>query len=146
MALDTYTPQGCFGSTFPRCSIGNAYTRPINRPSRLGLPETSCVNYPFPYLVAGDFNIHNPAVNPFRILSSREERESVPYFDEATDLSFSLLNTRGIYTRFPFSGPHRRSPIDLAFANPLMFPAFRQWDVTSLPSTGSDHVPILISL
>ena len=35
---------------------------------------------------------------------------------------------------------------DLAFANPLMFLAFRSCDATSLHSTGSDHVPIVITL
>jgi len=36
--------------------------------------------------------------------------------------------------------------MDLAFANPSAFPAFHLWDATTLPSTGSDYTPILISL
>jgi len=125
MALDGYTPQGCFGSTFPRFRIVNAYTRPLNHRSRSVLPETSFVNYDFPYLVTGDFNIHNPAVDPFRILSSSEETESAPYFDKATDLGFSPLNTPGIYKpfKFPFAGSHQPSAPDLAFANSHIFPA-----------------------
>ena len=79
-------------------------------------------------------------------MSSKEEKESAPYFDRASDLGFTLLNTPAVYTRFPFSGNHRPSTIDLAFANPQMFPAFRSWDASSLPSTGSDHTPIIITL
>ena len=146
IALEVYTPHGGFGSTFCRFRIGNVYARPINHPSRSVSPETSFVNSGFPYLVAGDFHIHNPAVDPFSILPSSEELESAPYFNNATNCGFSLLNTPGIYTRFPFSTLHRPRAIDLAFANPPLFPAFRQWDATYHPSIGSDHVLNLISL
>ena len=47
---------------------------------------------------------------------------------------------------FSLSGSFRPSATDLAFANPLIRPAFQFWDATTLPSTGSDHVPILIHL
>ena len=109
-------------------------------------PETALYDLLYPYLVAGDFNIHNAATDPSRLLSVKEEKESAPYFGLATDLGFTLLNTPGVYTRFPFTGTHRPSVIDLAFVNPHMFPAFRSWDASSLPSTGSDHAPVLISL
>jgi len=97
-------------------------------------------------LVAGDFNINNGATNPTRLLFSKEERESAPYFERASDLGFTLLNTPGIYTSFPFTGTQRPSTIDLALANPQFVSAYRPWDASSLPSTGSDHTPILISL
>ena len=146
MALDVFTPQGCFGLDFPRFRIGNAYARPLPPNSHSVAPETSFRGFEFPYLVAGDFNIHNTATDPSRLLSTKEESESAPYFSLATDLGFSLLNTPGIYTRFPFTGTHRPSVIDLAFTNPHIFPAFRSWDASVLPCTGSDHAPILISL
>ena len=92
------------------------------------------------------FGLHNGGTDPSRLLSSRDEKESTPYFDQASDLGFTLLNTPGMYTRFPFSGSLRPSTIDLAFTNPHMFPAFRSWDALSLPSTGSNHAPIIISL
>lgn len=69
-----------------------------------------------------------------------------PFCDKAADLCFSLLNTPGTYTRIPLSSSYRYSAIDLAFANSHLFPEFGQWDATSLPSTGSDHVPILVPL
>ena len=146
MALDVFTPQGCFGSTFPRFRIGNAYARPLPPNPHSVSPETALQNLEYPYLVAGDFNIHNAATDPSRLLSAKEERESAPYFSLATDSGFTLLNTPRIYTRFPFTGTHRPSAIDLAFSNPPMFPAFCSWDASILPSTGSDHAPILISL
>ena len=146
MALDVFTPQGCFGSDFPRFRIGNAYARPVSPNPRSVSPETALQDLEYPYLVAGDFNIHNAATDPSRNLSAKEESELAPYFDLATDSGFTLLNTPGIYTRFPFTGTHRPRAIDLAFANPRIFPAFRSWDAWSIPSTGSDHAPILISL
>jgi len=128
MALDVFTPQGCFGSDFRRCRIGNAYARPLPPDPHSVSPETALQDLEYPYLVAGDFNIHNTATDPFRLLSAREQSESAPYFNLATDSGFTLLNTPGIYTRFPFTGTHRPSVIDPAFANPRMFPAFRSWD------------------
>jgi len=123
MALHVYTTQGCFGSTFPPLKIGNVYARPIRPPGRSVSPETCFDNYDFPYSVADDFNIHNPAVDPFRIFSSNEERESAPYFDKAADSGFFLPNIPGTYTHFPFPSLHSPSAIDLAFANPHMSPA-----------------------
>jgi len=69
-----------------------------------------------------------------------------PLFEPASDQGFCLLNTPGTYVRLSFSGCHRASAIDLAFVNPHILPAFRQGDTSSLPSKGSDHVPIVISL
>jgi len=109
-------------------------------------PESALLDLDHPYLVAGDCNIHNAATDPSLLLSSKEEKESAPYFDRASDLGFTLLNTPGICTRFPFSRTHRPGTIDLAFANPHMFSAFRSLDTSSLPSTGSDHAPIVIAL
>jgi len=68
MALDMYTPQGCLRSTFPRFRLGNVYAMPINHPNHSVSPETACFNYNLLYLVAGDFNIYNPPVDPFRVL------------------------------------------------------------------------------
>jgi len=146
MALDVCTPQGCFGTDYPRFTIGNTYPRPLPPLPHTVSPESSLLELRHPDLVAGDFNIHNAATDPSRLLPSTEERESAPYFERASDLGFTLLNTPGIYTRFPFSGTHRPSSIDLAFANPHMFPSFRSWDASFLPSSGSDHAPIRISI
>ena len=148
MFLNVFTPGGCFGSPAPSFRIGNIYSRYLDRPHSFHTvsPDVGLEDLEIPYLPAGYFNIHNPASDPLRIVSATEERASAPYFDRAADLGFALLNTPGVYTRYPLSGDYRPSVIDLAFANPLMFPAFQSWDASSLPSMGSDHVPIVIKI
>ena len=146
MTLEVYTPQGCFGTNFPRFTVRNAYARPLPPFPYSVSPESSFLDLEHPYLIAGDFNIHNAATDPSRLLCSNDEKESAPYFNRATDLGFTLLNTPGVYTRFPFSGSHKPSTIDLAFANPHMFSAFRSWDALSLPSIGLDHTPIIVTV
>ena len=145
MYLDVHTPNGCFGTTASKFRHNNIYALVKEGHTRSVSPETAFQQVDFPYLVAGDFNIHNPASDPLRIFSYSEELESAPFYTLASEWGFRLLNTPGVYTRFPLSGSHRPGAIDLAFSNPLMSPAFVDWDTTSLPSTGSDHVPILIT-
>jgi len=145
MTVDVSTPQRCPGTNFHRFTIGNAYARPLPPFPHSVSPESSLIDLDHLYLVAGDFNIHNAATEPSRLLSSREEKESAPYFDRASELGFTLLNTPGVYTRFPFSGSHRPSSIDLAFTNPDIFSAFDSCDASSFPVTGSDHAPMIIT-
>jgi len=106
MTLEVCTPQACFGTNSPRFTIGNAYARPLSPSPHSVSPEFSLLNLEHLLLVAGDFNIHNAATEPSRRLSSKEEKESAPYFDRARDLGFTLLKVPGVYTRFPFSGTH----------------------------------------
>ena len=146
MYLDVYTPDGCFGTSASKFRLNNVYAREIGGHARSVSPETACQHVDFPYLVAGDFNIQNPASDPLRVFSYSEELESAPFYSLASDRGFRLLNTPGVYTGFPLSGSHRPSAIDLSFSNRLMSPTFVAWDTTSLPSTGSDHVPVLITL
>ena len=60
-------------------------------------------------------------------------------------MGFSLLNTPGVYTRFPFVAGDRPTVLDLSFANIELAPFFTSWS-THLPSTGSDHIPIMLTL
>src|ERR1700712_2903848 len=80
-----------------------------------------------PLLVLGDLNIHHHQSNPLRSFSPGELSISFPYFSAASEFGFWLLNTPGVYTRFPLSGNTRPSVLDLAFANPLLFPFFSGW-------------------
>ena len=144
--LDIYTPSGCFGTGSPKFIFTNIYSRSFPRSVKSVDPLDALPNVDFPCLVAEDFNIHNHAVDCLRVISRSEEKASTPYFDRASDLAYSLLNTPGVYTRFPLSGTFRPSAIDLSFANPRIRPAFLSWETTSLPSTESGHVPILIQL
>ena len=146
MFIDVHTPDGCFHTAAPKFRINNIYPQVKEGHARSVPPETAFQQVDFSYLVAGDFNIHNPATDPLRTFSYSEELESAPFYSMASDRGFRLLYTPGIYTCFPLSGSHRPGAIDLAFTNPRMSPAFPEWDTTTLPSTGSDHVPILITL
>jgi len=133
ITLVVSTPQGCFGTNSPRFPVGNAYARPLPPFPHSVSPESSLLNLDHPYILSGDFNVHNGTTDPFRLLSSKEENESAPYLDRASDLGFTLPNTRGVDTRFPFSGTHRPSTINLAFANPHILPRFHSWEASSLP-------------
>jgi len=74
MTLDISTPQGCFGTNFPRFTIGNTYARPLPPFPHSVSPAASFLDLEHPYLIAGDFNIHNAATDPYRLLSSIEKK------------------------------------------------------------------------
>src|SRR5437868_7089139 len=134
-----------FGSGLPEFRIINLYTRMGSSSSvRTVSPEVAFPPSPLSTLVVGDFNIHNSMADPIRDYSPTEMSISFPYFSRATDLGFSLLNTPGIYTRFPLGGEARPSVIDLSFASSSLVPFFISWD-TPLPSTGSDHISISLT-
>jgi len=82
-----------------------------------------------------DFNIHHPTTDPLRNFKEDELATSVPYFDRATELGFSLLNTPRVYTRFSRSLVGRPGVLDLAFACPVLMPIFSECS-DALPSTG----------
>jgi len=106
------------------------------------LPLPSTV---FPTLVVGDFNIHHPSADRIRRHNSSELKASFLYFSMAAEHGYTLLNTPGVYTRFPLPGSSRPSHLDRAFASTSLVPFFQDWS-TDLPSTGSDHVPINITI
>jgi len=144
MALDLFTPDGFFNPSLTKFTIINCYstkgrlnnTRSV--PAEMVFPVSAC-----PTLTLGDLNIHHPTSDPLRIFKEDEIATSAPYFDRATDLGYSLLNTPGVFNRFSMSLIGRPGVIDLAFACPLLAPYFSEWS-DPLPSTGSDHIPIHI--
>ena len=95
-------------------------------------------------LVAGDFNLHYYSTDPTRAVSRKEYLASDTFFSVADQGGFSLLNTPGVYTRFPLSGTGRLSVLNLAFASSSLAPFLTTWE-TPYQSTGSDHLPILVS-
>jgi len=146
LALDVSSQEPLFGTNFHSCRLINAYsTNTRDHKVHSVPPEILFPALDVPLLVVGDLNIHNPLLDPLRSCSPREIGSSTPYFEKAAEAGFALLNPPGEYTRFPLVGKARPSVIDLAFANPLLLPMFKSWEV-SLPSTGSDHVPITINL
>jgi len=144
-ALDLFEVD-LFGGSFTKFPILNLYNLWSQCSSvRTVSPDFSFPDNGFPLLVGGDFNIHHPLADPLRSYSRRDLAASFPYFSWAAALGFELLNLPGVFTHFPWESATRPSVIDLSFASRLLFPFFRSWD-TSLPSTGSDHVPISLIL
>jgi len=129
-----------------RFRIINAYNLPRkSAPFRSISPPELFQDNDFPTMVVGDLNLHHPSADPLRTFDSKEYNLSHPYYSQASEHGYSLLNQTGLYTYFPFAHNARPSVLDLAFANEPLFPSFSHWD-TPLPSTGSDHVPVLITL
>ena len=90
-------------------------------------PEVIFPYSPLPTLTLGDLNIHHPTADTRRVFQEDEIASSTSYFDWATDLGFSLLNTPGMFTRFCMSLIGRPGVLDLAFACPLLAPHFTEW-------------------
>jgi len=109
------------------------------------LPEQIVPFLSYPHRVLVDFNLQHPLADPCCSLCEREFIISTRYFNAAFDVPYHLLNTSRVYTRFPFDTISRPSVLDLAFANTALSPLVSSWD-TPLPSTGSDHVPCVITL
>ena len=146
LALDISSNEPLFGTSFHSFRILNAYsTNTTDHRVHSISPDVLFPHLGFPLLVLGDLNIHNPLADPLRHFSHREISSSTPYFEKAAESGFALLNPPGEYTRLPLVGKARPSVIDLAFANPPLLPLIKSWEA-SLPSTGSDHVPITITL
>ena len=144
MALDVHTPSGLFDSTQRVLRLYNGYsTNGRSAAFRTIPPEAWFPSHDFPCLVVGDFNLHHPLSDPLRQFSPHEIRLSSPYFQRASDEGFVLLNTPGVFTRFPFNGATRPGVLDLSFANSLLAPYFVSWSA-DLPATGSDHIPIVL--
>jgi len=146
ISLDMSSQKPVFGSHFQSFRLVNAYSiNSVDRRVHSVPPESLFPNSGVPLLVVSDLNIHNPLADRLGSLSSQEVSSSAPYLELLALGGLALLNSPGVYTRFPLSGKARPSFIDLTLANPLLLPFVKGWE-TSLPSTGSDHVPITILL
>ena len=144
MALDLFTPDGFFNPSTNGFTIINSYsTKGRSNNTRSVPPDIIFPSSPIPTLTLGDLNIYHPTADPLRTFKEDEIATSTLYFDRATDRGFSLLNTQGVFTRFSMSLIGRPGVLDLAFAGPLLAPYFTEWS-DPLPSTGSDHIPILL--
>jgi len=146
LALDISSNEPLFGTAFHSLKIINAYsTNTVDHRVHSVPPDILFPDLGFPLLVVGDLNIHNPLSDPLPHFSRREISSSTPYFPKAAECGFALPNPPGEYARFPLVGKARPSVIDLAFANPPRLTLVKGWEA-SLPSTGSDHIPITITL
>jgi len=146
LSVDISSNEPLFGTAFHSFRIINAYsTHTVDHRVHSVSPEVLFPDLGFPLLVLGDLNIHNPHSDPLRHFSHRQISSSTPYFEKAAESGFALLNPPGEYTRFPLVGRACPAVIDLAFANPALLLLIKSWEA-SLPSTGSDHIPITITL
>jgi len=146
LSRDVSSNEPPFGTAFHSFRIINAYsTNTADHRVHSVSPEVLFPDPGFHLLVLGDLNIHNPLSDPLRHFSHREISSSTPYFEKGAESGFALLNPPGEYTRFPLVGKARPSVIDLALANPPLLLLVKSWEA-SLPSTGSDHIPITITL
>lgn len=144
MALELFTPEGFFNPFMVGITVVNCYsTKGWSNNTRSVPPDLILPSLPGPVLTLGHLNIHHPSIDPLRSFKDDELATSVPYFDRAIDLGYSLLNTHGEYTGFSMYRVGRPGVIDLAFACPLLAPYFSEWS-DPLPSPGSDHIPILL--
>jgi len=108
LPLNISSNEPLFGTTFHSFRIINAYsTNTINHRVHSVSPETLWPGLGFPLLVLGDLNIHNPLSDPRRHFSHQEISSSTPYFENAAESGFALLNPPGEYTRFPLVGKAR---------------------------------------
>ena len=145
-SIDIFAPDGFFVLQFTRFRITNAYNLPLKTAPFLTIPpDTLFQDNLFPTLVVGDLYLHHRAADPLRTFDSRVYNLSHPYYSHASECGYSLLNQPGLYTCFPFAHNARPSVLDLPFGNGPFFPSISEWD-TPLPSTGSNHVPVLITL
>jgi len=104
MALDHFTPDGFFNPSTTGFTIINSYsTKGRSNNTRSVPPDIIFPSSPLPTLTLGDLNIHHPMADPLRTFKEDEIATSTPYFDRATELGFSLLNTPGVFTRFSMS-------------------------------------------
>jgi len=144
MALDLFTPASIFNPSTTGFTIINSYSTK-GRSNNTGSvpPDIIFPSSPLPTFTRCDLNIHHPTADPLRTFKEVEITTSSPYFDRATDLGFSLLNTPGVVTLFSMSLIGRPRVLNLGFACPLLTPYFTAWS-DPLPSTGSDHIPILL--
>jgi len=146
LALDVSSNEAPFGTAFHSFRVINAYsTNTADHRIHSVLPEVLFPVLGFPLLLVGELNIHNPLADPLRHFSQRGISSSTHYFEKAAESGFALLNPTGEYTRFPLVGKAPPSVLDLAFANTALLPLVKSWEA-SLPSTGSNHIPITITL
>jgi len=144
MALDLFTPDGFFNPFTTGFTIINSYSTKGRSNNTRSVPQDIIfASSLLPTLTLGDLNIHHPTADPLTVFKEDEIATSTPYFDRATDLGFTLLNTPGVFPLFSMSLIGRPGVLDLAFACPLLAPYFTEWS-DPLRSTGSDHIPILL--
>jgi len=144
MAVNFHSPEGPFDTSHNLLHLYNAYSFPTGH-TRSVSPVDLFPQHYFPTPFLRDLNIDHSASDLTRWLPNYDQFISSPYFDRASAQLFSLLNTPGVYTRFPFTSNDRPAVLDLSFANTAWLLYFYSWNPSLLP-TGSDHTALTIIL
>jgi len=144
MAVNFHLPEELFDTSHNLFRLYNAYSIPSGH-TRSVSPVDMFPQHDFPTLVLGDLNIHHSASDPTCLLSNYDQFIGSSFFDRVSAQLFSLLNTHGVYTRYPLTSNHRPAVLDLFFANTVLLPYFSCWN-PSLPPTGSDQTALTIIL
>jgi len=123
----------------------NAYNRPAEGGHTV-TTESLFTKTNEPTLVVGDLNIHTAYTDPMRNLEPGERRRGEHYMRLAALQDYTIINTPGIYTRFPDNPRlHRPSVIDYTLANnSLLAKVSKRKDVYQ--RSGSDHIIIVTEL
>jgi len=140
VAVNFHSPEGLFDSSHNLFRLYNAYSIPNGHISSVS-PVDLFPQHGFPILILGDLNIHHSACDRTRLLSDNDQFISSPCFDNASAHLFSLRNTPGIYTRFPFTTNQRPAVLDgplptlpCCRISPPGIPPSRRQVRTTLPS------------
>jgi len=144
MAVNFHSPEAIFDTSDTLFFLYNAYSIADGHHSSVS-PFYLFPHQIYPTFVLGDHNIHHPSSDPAWYLSDYEHFIGSFYFDRDSDLSFSFLNTPGVYTRFPFTTTYRLTVLHLSFANNALVPYLSPWNPILLPR-GSDHSALSIVL
>ena len=123
----------------------NVYNRVVDGGNTVSL-ETAFVETNEPTLVVGDMNCHTAFTDPLRELGHGERRRGELYMRTAALNGYNILNTPGVYTRFPDNPElHRPSVLDYTLANAALLPKVSRWrDI--FQRTGSDHIVIVTDI
>jgi len=127
MSVNFHSPEGLFDTSDNLFRLYNTYSIPSGH-HRSVSPHDLFPQPDFSPLVLGDLNIHHPTSDPTQFLSNYDQLIGSPYCERASAKSLSLLNTTGVYTRFPFTTNHRSVDLDLSFANSPLLPYFSSWN------------------
>jgi len=144
MAVNFHSPEGLFDTSYNLFRLYNANSIPSGH-TRSVSPVDLFPQHDFPALVLRDLNIHHSASDPSCLFYNYDQFISLPYFNRSSAQLFSLLNTPGVYSGFPFTSNHRPAVLDLSFANTALLSFFSSWN-PSLPASGSNHAALTLIL
>jgi len=143
--LRIFAKEGSLLGNHRSLGIINTYNRPAEGGHTV-TAESLFTETNEPTLVVGDLNVHTAYTDPMRNLEPGERRRGEHYMRLAALRGYTIINTPGIYTRFPDNPTlHRPSVIDYTLANNSLLAKVSKWkDVYQ--RSGSDHIIIVTEL